>query len=289
MYSNKGITLIELLVSIAIFLIFIALVYSTFIHQYKNYKKENSIISSQQEGKIIMNTIANIIRMAGYGYKNGKDINGFSKTFTVFNTNPTNGSDNVTVISAIKKVATVIDNVSESNIVHVAQLKTNSLDTQHKRYIFFEDNDVNDFNAISSISGESDNLTLALDNKVLYTFSGEPVYLVEAYTIGVKNDNLIINENTGGGAQPASNSIIENLQFQYGVDSNGDGNLDQWTDSLSANDIVKAVKIFLLLRSKRKELSYTDTNSYILAGNSFVPNNHYYHYLMQTTVYVRNY
>jgi type IV pilus assembly protein PilW len=290
--NNKGLFLIELLVSMAIFLIFTVLLYTTFTYQNKNYIKESDIIASQQEGKAVMSILTNIIRMAGYGHKSGQSVNGYAKKLNCHDVDPSLGSDNVTVVAAIKKVAVVLDNVSGSATVNVKQVVQNGLDNSTKRYVFFENSDENECYNITgidnSVSGSS---TLTLDRNVTYAFSNEPVYLVKAYTISVVNNVLTIYENTGGGADNVSDEIIENLQLQYGWDADKSGAIEstEWVDNPSGSeDKIKAVKIFLLLRSKRRDMSYTDKTSYTLAGKSFVPNNHYHHYLMQSIIYVRN-
>jgi type IV pilus assembly protein PilW len=62
---------------------------------------------------------------------------------------------------------------------------------------------------------------------------------------------------------------IENMQFEYGIDSNGDGTPDSYFTAPAAADWpnVTAVKVFLLARNTETSADYTDTKTYSLASD----------------------
>jgi len=62
---------------------------------------------------------------------------------------------------------------------------------------------------------------------------------------------------------------IENMQFEYGVDTNLDGVPDSYSAAPAAADWqnVTAVKIFLLARNTEKSVGYTDAKTYSLAAD----------------------
>jgi len=62
---------------------------------------------------------------------------------------------------------------------------------------------------------------------------------------------------------------IENLQLEYGIDTNSDGTPDSYSTAPAAADWqnVMAVKIFLLARNTEITADYTDTKTYSLASD----------------------
>jgi prepilin-type N-terminal cleavage/methylation domain-containing protein len=65
--QNKGITLIELLVALAITGILLAGVYRTFIGQQKTYTSQEQVVDMQQNVRAGINRMMREIRMAGFG------------------------------------------------------------------------------------------------------------------------------------------------------------------------------------------------------------------------------
>lgn len=77
---------------------------------------------------------------------------------------------------------------------------------------------------------------------------------------------------------------IENLQVEYGVDTNNDGNADVYrsaadinalspaADAVAAWSNVVTVKIHVLARSTEPSLGFTDTKTYRLGTTTFTPN-----------------
>mgnify|MGYP001586905671 CR=1 FL=1 len=62
---------------------------------------------------------------------------------------------------------------------------------------------------------------------------------------------------------------IENLQFEYGIDTNGDGTPESYSTAPATADWqnVTAVKIFLLARNTEMSADYTDGKTYSLASD----------------------
>lgn len=88
---------------------------------------------------------------------------------------------------------------------------------------------------------------------------------------------------------------IQNLQFEYGVDTNGDGSPDEWQNAAQVTnwDQVVAVRIYILARTARKEKNYINRNSYTFTDSSGTvtlgPYNDAYHrYFLTRSVAIRN-
>jgi prepilin-type N-terminal cleavage/methylation domain-containing protein len=87
MKNQRGVTLIELLVSLVITSLIIAGVYQIFINQAKNYEIQEQVAEAQNGVRAGMEIMAADLRMAGYDKAGGGS--------TVSVTNPVSGSSNI--------------------------------------------------------------------------------------------------------------------------------------------------------------------------------------------------
>jgi Tfp pilus assembly protein PilW len=63
---------------------------------------------------------------------------------------------------------------------------------------------------------------------------------------------------------------VEDLQVQYGVDSNGDRNADSYinADDLTPGDVVVAVRIWIRVRARERDVAWNDTTTYSYANQN---------------------
>jgi type IV pilus assembly protein PilW len=84
---------------------------------------------------------------------------------------------------------------------------------------------------------------------------------------------------------------IENMQFEYGIDTDGDFRADRFDPAPSSIDMENAVavRIYLLVRSVGPVTGYTNDRTYTL-GSTSIPaeNDRFYRRVFQTTVLLRN-
>lgn len=85
-------------------------------------------------------------------------------------------------------------------------------------------------------------------------------------------------------------SGIENLQVQYGVDSDNDGTIDRYQDagSVAQWQQVIAARLWILARAECPEIGYTNNHTYVLGNITLVPNDSFRRQLHSTTVALRN-
>lgn len=85
---------------------------------------------------------------------------------------------------------------------------------------------------------------------------------------------------------------IEDMQLQYGVDSNSDGRPDQWNPAAGVSDwnSVIGVQIFLLAKSSKMEKDYTNNHVYAFADRPAAGpyNDRYHRLLLQRLITLRN-
>ncbi|MEA3347994.1 MAG: PilW family protein, partial [Pseudomonadota bacterium] len=92
---------------------------------------------------------------------------------------------------------------------------------------------------------------------------------------------------------------IQDLQFQYGIDTGTDGQIDSWVDNPTDITQIRAIRVFILARTGKIDKEYTDTKTYTLAGGTVGPftgtdsanlntYKHVHRYLLESTITVRN-
>jgi type IV pilus assembly protein PilW len=90
---------------------------------------------------------------------------------------------------------------------------------------------------------------------------------------------------------------IEMIRFMYGVDINGDGNVDSYLNAGNVpqnawdntnNNSILAVKVFVLARNIMPDRKYTNTNTYQLGDLSFPVDDNYRRLLFSSTVTLYN-
>lgn len=131
---------------------------------------------------------------------------------------------------------------------------------------------------------------------------GTFVYALKMKYYWISPDNQLMMSQggfpVGGNAYQQTNSSqpiaenIEDLQLEYGVDSDGNGTPDQWYNASAVpnwNNVI-AVRIFLLVRTTREVKDYTNTHTYAFADRpSPGPyNDRYPRYLLEGTTSLRN-
>jgi prepilin-type N-terminal cleavage/methylation domain-containing protein len=327
--SLKGFTLVELMVVLAILGIVVVGVLGLVTQQNKAYHSEEAIIDLQMNGRLAINHISRYIRMGGFGCCGNIDalttstsVNGYGAAINAVDGDPNdvNVPDELTVVTAARKVGIVNDNdgtadesfqsISVIPVFRLVDSITDLFNNTLKRYIYLAPCENSDFLSIqNTVSSGDTSVTLT---KAIRVDEGAEIYIVKAYTFSIKNPseynnpkppgpNLVVNENTGDNRQELAENI-ENLQFQYGWDKNGDGRFDptdknDWSNDPSGNEAdIKAVRIYVLARSAHPDRDYTDRKQYKIndatASDAEVIvgpyNDNYHRFLLRTTIMVRN-
>jgi len=216
--ENRGLTLIELLVALAISAVVIAAIYRTFLGQQKTYTVQEQVVDMRQNVRGAISNMMRELRMTGFGCVAALlpiSIGGNTYQNVINRDRP--GTGWITVVTALtSSSSTVTATVSTTppRIAVSSLTDTNGtvlFDTNMKKYISIGGVESN---MITSIDTANNILTLR-DRLVYRHPANTRVYPVRAisYRAGVRN------ENTGGGAQPTAENI-ESVQFEY-LDAEG--------------------------------------------------------------------
>ncbi len=215
--KDRGLTLMELLVALAMSSILIAALYRTFVGQQKTYTVQEEVVDMQQNVRVAVREMVKEIRMAGFG--NVDMVLPVTFGAVTFNNilNPdTPGANSITIVSALENSATVTA-VPAKNQIIVSSVA--GFDTGDKRYISIGGLESHIITNVDSTSG-----TLTLSENLIYNPPvNTPVFGIRAITYQVVTPaggtpTLMRNDNMGGSNALADN--IGNLQFQY-FDGNG--------------------------------------------------------------------
>ncbi len=219
--KNKGITLIELVIALAISSILVAAIYRTFLGQQKTYVVQEQVVDMQQNTRVAINRMMREIRMAGFG--NVSSVLPFNAIGGPFPNiiNPTNNSNNVgqnddqiTIIGAFEQVSTLSTEAAFGSDTITLNGNGGEFDTGNRRYICIGGIETK---TVTNVAGNTITFTPSLVNTHRV---GTPVFKVKAitYRLDWDNNNMPVlrrddrTDNLLG--QPVAENI-ENLQFRY--------------------------------------------------------------------------
>ncbi|MBA1146522.1 PilW family protein [Ectothiorhodospiraceae bacterium WFHF3C12] len=160
-------------------------------------------------------------------------------------------------------------------------------------------------NCVRELGYSSDPCT----SPVGYTYGSDAV-LVQfksvAYYIGVSGDGSDTAlyrqrlQNSGGSSSYVREELIrgvENMQLQYGLDTDADGQIEEYQDASSVSDWqeVRTVRMGLLIRSDDNVAQNADSRTYNLAGTAVGtsgavthPSDRRLRHAFNTTIQIRN-
>jgi prepilin-type N-terminal cleavage/methylation domain-containing protein len=243
--KEKGVTLIELLVALAISAILIAGIYRAFIHQQKTYATQEQVADMQQNVRVAINRMMREIRMAGFGIEQNilpVTFQGGTRTYpNIVNPDLPNAGE-FTIVSAIGGSASLTAQPNTggllSNQIQVSSIAefdiTKNIDRKYISIGGLESH------FITAIDVPNRVLTLNTDvNRVYKTDGTTLVFAIRAISYQIFIDALgrpILrrDENIGGGFQPVADNI-EAIEFR-----NPDGSTPLNPNSLSMQVAVTA-------------------------------------------------
>jgi type IV pilus assembly protein PilW len=251
--SDKGITLIELMVAMGVAGIVLMAIYSAYHTQTLMNRKQTVVLNMQQNLRGGLYLMEREIRMAGY---DRNDTGNFGITDIRFR-----GIDNLPNPNG------------NSAITFTSDLDGDGvLDTDETISFSIYDNPV----------GTPDGVTdLAMDNGANRQLAAESIEaLFMAYAFDNDGDGLL--QTSGGNiiwAIDSNNDNILDLDIGTGAPIAGAG--------VALNDI-RAVQIWLLARTKTPMLKETDNNTYTVGNRTIAPNDNFSRELLVTTIKCRN-
>lgn len=123
-----------------------------------------------------------------------------------------------------------------------------------------------------------------------------PIYRLLSRVYYVSDNDVLVRAELASGNYSTVTLLVDGIEvirFEYGIDSDEDGQIDDFVVTPSAAQwaSVGAVKVSLVARNPQATAGYSDTRSYVLAGESYeVPEalRGFKRQFYSTTVHLRN-
>lgn len=276
--NNQGFTLIEFLLAMALGIFLIGGISTVYITSQKTYTVRDQTSELDENARVALRALKHHISHAGYASITGIQVPGFilPTGSTVTPENCADGTVNVENASIIE--ATADRGIGEGgDTIGLTYMADDALRTD--------------------CSGRS-----TLDAACLPPQSANRAssYIFNSFAVGSSRNNaagdFIPELRCGGSAtlvrQPWAEGV-ENIQFQYGVDSNGDGAVDNyWNATTVANKDawanIIAVRVGLLLRSVDPVFDQRLAESFQVLDELITTNDRYRRNVYTTTIRLKN-
>ncbi|MGD2138110.1 MAG: PilW family protein [Gammaproteobacteria bacterium] len=329
--QQRGFSLIELMVALVITLILLAGIGQIYLGSKKSFTIQNSLGRQQENGRYAAETIAQDLRRAGYWGGNA-DVTAVTGTEgTVAPAATCNTGDNTwgrmleqrifglnnDQAAAIANYACVNDGngYGQGDVVVmrfaapwvIGGATTPAIENNGHLYI----------RSALTISEEAGRVFKGVDESDTTNDMTNPPapsertseLIARAYYVGPSGQTCqgtdvpsLYRENLNDSGLPVAEEIaygIDQLQVQYGLDTNDDNSVDSWLDAgdaglvnLSDWDNVIAARFWVLTRAECPETGYTNNNTYemgdLTGGAAYTPNDGYRRQLYTMTVRLRN-
>jgi type IV pilus assembly protein PilW len=300
--NARGFTLIEMLMAMAAGLVVLIAIYSAYQNHQRSHVTQQLVVDMQQNARAAMALMKREIRMMGYdpAATDGIDNNGDTNIDCAdpLNTDPDE----------------VCDDINESAHDNPPGVSIGIIDAGPKRIHFTADYSYNDpltdpNNYTPDLSGANENLVYELD-EATHTLlrNGQPVaYDIEAIGFAYAVDNEPTADGGDGELDTNGGAIYWGTDPNKGddsldktLDANNDGVIDENDPEGGANLVtpipnssIRAVRIWLLARTRQPIKDHTDNNTYVVgpihrgpADGDWDPSRKYV--LLTTTIYCRN-
>lgn len=295
--KQNGVTLIELMISMVIGIFLVGAVGSVYLASQETYRVSELVARMQDNGRVAMQILTEDLQMAGFlgnsmnpnlvtvpgslAAASGDCATGW---YTNMNSLLVVGNNTTPTVNSTDFGATCLSNVSyhtntdtialkraANKEISAAQLAT----TDHQNWLLLRTDTMRGEFFIGGGAQPAGFTTAVTDRRWL-----AHVYYI-SYNAADTNlaNRLPILKRVRLGSGPAFFNDrelvrgVQDLQIQFGIDTNGDGNANQFvepgTEGLAR---VVAARIWLLMRSEEREASHDDSlNTYVYANKRYVP------------------
>jgi len=313
-----GFSLVELMIAMAISLLLLAGVIRIYVDSKRNYTVQESLSRLQESGRYAVTLLTQDLRLSGY-YGTGSDPSRFTGTQAPVAAERVCSSDNRWGRMLEQVIFGVNDAVNDGLSDYSACISTSSGTPATGDYIQGDIVVVRHVVPTAVAAYEPNRLYLRTtfqDGKLFAgseesgnTLSDDPAFTralaANAYFVGYQSTecagNTIIlptlyREALGNNGRPVREELVrgvEQLEFQYGVDTNGDGSVNRYmnADQVTLNSYwpsVASVRLWLLVRTDCPVTGYNNGTPYRMGDVTYTPNDSFRRQLYTTTIALRN-
>ena len=315
---QRGMTLIELMIALAIFMIITAALFSLYIDSNRNYSEDEVFARMQENGRFALKMIAQDLQLAGYwGEMTDPSIIGDNTGYT-WNTNDcsldletprykdnSNPANNIQVIKRYAEGDAALSAGTCSSLMGTIKANTSAIGIKRVSSVAtaVADQTAGDIylrtNGFDGNFHKSDGTALPAGYQdwrykpVLYFLkddtSGIPFLCKSDLVISGGNPTL---ESIGNAEDDCFAEGVSFMHIEYGIDTDSptDGIVDQYTTTTTENAIT--ARVYLLVRSavQSPDVDYLNNKTYTLGMRAALGpfNDRYFRRVYSTTVQLRN-
>lgn len=309
--KQSGLSLIELMIAMTLGILIVAGMGTLFVQNKNSYNQGDQIERMQEDARYALNTIIDDIELAGFWadvhapsnvdrhadatIDGAADCSGASPWVYVAERPVAVHDHNVASVNATFDCiadAAHQDNTDAIAINRVAGAET-PLAQLKANAIYMMSNGANGIFLTPATTGTT------MGGTIKYWEYKPTLYYVRNYanTAGDGIPTLCRFELSDDVATPRMEETciaqgVENLQIEYGIDTDTDGVANQYISSPSAillRDRLVSVRLHLLMRSIEPDHGYTNPKTYSIGNfDGYVPDDNFYRRVYTTTVLVRN-
>jgi len=291
-----GFSLVELLVVIVMFGILSTAGYSLFREQTRINQAQQNQLEMQSSARAAMQVLIQAFSHAGFGCSekiSGTNEIAGEETFLIHTNQNFSGTtqDSVTLIYGFDHVATTTASITDTNIIPI----DNSTDigtTEYSKYIsFYPSLAPNSFYTVTAKASNS----VTIDSSLSSLRTNAKVFRVNPVDFYVNGDELRQRfVEHPAGLEEVLIYDVQDFQLAYTEDDENLGILANWEDDPGNPENVKAVWIYMILRTREIEPGHQETRTFRLPwapgqtfeGSTLPAGFHYQEF--QTQVWLRN-
>jgi len=280
--SEAGFSLIEVMSALIILSISLTAVFATFISQQKSFTLQSRVAEMQQNLRQAVEYMSRDIRMAGYGIPDNVTIPnntiaaGVTSIRSIYAIDNTTGPDQIFILYLFDMDANqppTSDNAAgvPSNAASITVPSTAGFLSTGGELVLVTDGATADLYetsaAVATTLTFGGGYSYNSGHTKSYSAGSPPVTVAKArfvrYYIDTTTDpahpTLMVDRMGGAAPQPLSDDI-EDLQFTYGVDSNGNGSIDsgEWTPTPATLLQIRQVRLQFVARARLPEAGWTE-------------------------------
>lgn len=254
--SERGFTLIELMISVVIFGLISLAAFSVLVSGQQTAVQNDQTVQVQQNVRLAMDLVSRDLRMAGYGNPAANSLGGCANHINAIDDVPgVDETDSISVMTVNEQVGTVAADFVTGNLMQVRGLNGNPPNVGNQDVITIEGIFTAKINGAPAVAGQDSGLTLGRTDS-----PGTPqgVAAPQVFLVGTPVLSLTCVTYTVNGAasnppfQLMRNGIalvdgIESIQFAYALDTDLNGTIDEQGGSAAGVDCLDYIPNLVLL------------------------------------------
>jgi type IV pilus assembly protein PilW len=318
--GQSGLSLVELMVSILLGLILSAGIISVYLESKSNYLMDEQVARIQENGRFALGTLKRELNSAGF-YAGNFDVLGsppdpnavvtdcagtpwalavdepidlisdFSGGFTTINSTTLTCLPDSGDLVAGSDILSVKRTAGEATLKNGAYQGGAASAKANQWYLRLQDyGDTFSWVYQTSTSFGTD---FGLDTKVDYWEMDSKIFFIRNFSVSGDSIPTLCTSRLVGSGMDVECLVegVEEMQIEFGIDSNGDGVAERYEDNPTAAQLTEAVvaRVYLLIRSLTEIVGYTNAKAYQLGQKPVVAKNDgYMRRVFTTTVQMRN-